>query len=163
MAARQQRRQRSDSTTAALRAMENAALGPIAPPDYVCLTQRDIPFWNGIMEARARDDWGKADLVVAAQLARCQREIEDETAAIEKEGKTIENKKGTAVLSPRLYILRELCARQLAYMRTLRMGGFIPGEPLPSARDRAAAKALEEEARKAREQVATEDDGLIPR
>src|SRR5688500_10280803 len=99
------RRPRSDSITAALKAMTNAGMPDIEPPPHCTLRDGDRPFWAGIMQARARDQWTPVDLVVAAQLARCQADIERGDS---------EN-------------VEELVRREMALMRTLRLGGAAAG------------------------------------
>lgn len=76
------------------------------------------------MRARARDEWTEADLVTAAQLARCQRDIEAESAALESEGSVVENARGTQIMNPRHTVLQQLSQRQLALMRSLGIAGL---------------------------------------
>ena len=42
-------------------------------PSRLTLKKADLPFWRAIL--RSRDEWTELDLVVAAQLARCQRGV----------------------------------------------------------------------------------------
>lgn len=77
------RKKRSDSAAAAIDAMVNAARPLPSIPGHVRLRAEDLPFWEGVVRARARDEWTDADLVVAAQLARCQHDIERESEALE--------------------------------------------------------------------------------
>jgi hypothetical protein len=46
---------RADSRTAAsaVKAMLDAAKGDLQPPEHVKLRRRDLPFWAGIVRARA--------------------------------------------------------------------------------------------------------------
>ena len=76
------------------------------------------------MRARTRDEWGESDLVTAAQLARCQREIESESSLLESEGSVIVNMKGTQIMNPRHTVLQQLSQRQLALMRSLGIAGI---------------------------------------
>lgn len=64
------KRQRSDSTKAAVQAHQNAASAPIEPPSYVTLPEACKPFWKAIVTSRPRDTWTDSDLVLAANLAR---------------------------------------------------------------------------------------------
>ena len=95
--------------------MVDAAKPPIDPPAHVRLRDGDRPFWDGIVRARARDEWCESDLVVAAQLAR----------------------------------------REMALMRTLRMGGRVAGD----ARDEAGRRRIQRQAEAARAEL--EDDELL--
>jgi hypothetical protein len=135
--------------------MVNAAKGDLQPPEHVKLREGDAPFWTGVVRARARDEWSEADLVVAAQLARCQADIEKEQVELDTEGTVVKNDRGTLVANPRVSVLEQLARREMALMRTLRMGGRIAGD----ARDESGKRKIERTARKVREEL--EDDGLL--
>jgi hypothetical protein len=139
---------KSDTVAAAVDAMVNVAKGPPEPPTHVRLRAEDKPFWDGIIGSRAREEWSPADLVVAAQLARCQFDIETESAALEAESAVIQNQRGTPVMNPRVTVLEQLARRQMAFMRALRMAGLPAGEGRLEAGKRKAerqAKAVQEE------------------
>ena len=149
------KRTRSDSAASAVKAMVNAALPPLPLPEHVQLRETDHPFWEGVLRARARDEWTESDLVVAAQLARCQADIEREQQILNYEGTVVENAKGTQIMNPRVTVLEQLSRREMALMRTLRMGGRIAGD----ARDQAGKRAIERKAHQIRTEL--EDDGLL--
>ncbi|MDN4052893.1 TerS protein [Massilia sp. YIM B02763] len=151
------KRARADSASSAVKAMVDAAKPDIEVPAWVALTESAKPFWVGVVRARARDEWQDVDLVVAAQLAQCQADIAEEDAALRLEGKVIKNDRGTPVMNPRTTVLEQLARREMALMRTLRMGGRIAGDQ----RDDLGKRKLEVDARKARKQVEEEDDGLL--
>lgn len=148
---------RSHSAEAVVRAMANVAAGPIKVPRHVKLRRQDKPFWEGIVRARARDEWTAPELVVAAQLARCQRDIETEQAQLEVEGSMLKNERGTRHANPRFAILEQLARREMALMRSLRMTGRIAGD----SRDAAGMRELERRAEKTQQEVAEEGDGLL--
>ncbi len=135
--------------------MVDASKGPINPPAHVKLREQDRPFWDGVVRARARDEWSETDLVVAGQLARCQYDIERESATLEGEGMVLTNERGTQVANPRVSVLEQLARREMALMRTLRMGGRVAGD----ARDEAGRRKVLRGAEKAREEI--EDDELL--
>jgi hypothetical protein len=143
---RRKKRQPADSATAVVAAMVNASLPPLAVPKHVKLRSGDRPFWDGVLRARARDEWTESDLVIGAQLARCQHDIEIEQAALYAEGTVVENQRGTMVMNARVTVLEQLARREMALMRALRMGGVIPTRDLNERRgvDRAAAKVRSE-------------------
>ena len=149
------KRNRADSATSAVKAMLNAAKEVIAVPAHVTLRPGDEVFWDGVVRARARDEWTETDLVVAAQLARCLHDIENEQAALDVEGTVTKNDKGTLVVNPRVSVLEQFARREMALMRTLRMGGRAAG----AARDEAPARKIERQSRKLREEL--EDDELL--
>ena len=139
----------------AVRAMVNSTLAPLKPPKHCKMRPGDEPFWDGIISARAREEWTRCDMVVAAQLARCQADIETESAALEEEESTKLNGRGTMVFNPRLNVLELLSRREMALMRTLRMGGRVAGD----SRDEAGRRKLQDQATAVREEFA--DDELL--
>lgn len=147
------KRIRADSSTNAVKAMVDAAYGPPEIPAHVVLRDRDLPFWDGIVRARARDEWSEADLVVAAQLARCQSDIEREQVALDLETTVVLNERGTLVVNARVSVLEQFARREMALMRTLRMGGRATGD---AAKD-AQRRKIQREAEGARDEVADED------
>lgn len=151
------RTKRTPANTAesAVKAMVNAALGLPPKPVHVFLREGDQPFWEGICRARARDEWTEVDLVVAAQLARCQADIESESRAVEVETTVISNAKGTQVANPRLAVIEQLARREMALMRSLRMAGRVTG----AVEDLVGRRSAEKAAAEVREEV--EGDGLL--
>ena len=149
------KRTRSDSAESVVKAMADAALGPISPPEHVTLRDGDLPFWHGVVRARARDEWSDADLVVAAQLARTQFDIEIESTKLDAETTVVKNERGTVVMNARVTVLEQLARREMALMRTLRMGGRIAGD----ARDEAGRRKIQRQSEKLREEL--EDNELL--
>lgn len=133
--------------------MLDASKLPLGVPAHVRLRDGDEPFWHGVIAARARDEWTECDLVVAAQLARCQRDMEDQSKLLEIEDMTVLNQRGTVVVNARVTVMQQLAQREMALMRTLRMGG----EPAGKTRDRVQARKIERESSKLREELAEED------
>lgn len=125
------------------------------PPDHVALRDGDRPFWEGIVRARTRDDWSENDLVVAAQLSRCQADIERESAVLDGEGTVLSNARGTQVCNPRVSVMEQLARREMALMRCLRIGGVARGDP----RDSAGEVKLQRTSEKLRAEL--EDEELL--
>lgn len=148
------RKPRSDSASAAIDAMVNASKPLPDIPAHVRLDKRHIPFWDGIIRARARSEWIETDLVVAAQLARTQFDIEKEAETLEAEGSVIENARGTPVMNPRHAVLEQLARREMALMRALRITGAAAGiDP----RDLAKQRSLERQSRDTKEEMLEDD------
>lgn len=145
------KRPRSDSAAAAVNAMLNAAKPLPAVPKHVKLRKQDMPFWEGIVCARARAEWTECDLVVGAQLARCQADMEAAQQQLDEEGTTIENHRGTMVANPLFSVLQQLAQREMALMRVLRMG-----TPIPTV-DLVGQRGAERAARTARTEAEEED------
>ena len=148
------RKPRSDSASAAITAALAAASPLPDVPAHVRLRDGDRPFLDGILRARARSEWSAADLVVAAQLARCQADIETESERLDAEGSVIENQKGTPVMNPRQAVLQQLAQREMALMRALRMAGTAAGG---DSRDLQKARSLQRQAEQAREELSSDD------
>jgi hypothetical protein len=148
------RKTRSDSAAAAIDAMVNASMPLPDVPAHVRLEKKHLPFWGGIIRVRARSEWIETDLVVAAQLARCQYDIEKESELLESEGSVIENARGTSMMNPRHAVLEQLARREMALMRALRIAGTAAGiDP----RDLAKKRSLERESRATKEEMLEDD------
>lgn len=126
-----------------VKAMADVAKGPPAVPSHVKLRDGDMPFWDGILRARARDEWIEVDLVVAAQLARCQHDIEVESQILATEESVVTNERGTRVVNARIAVLEQLARREMALMRSLRMSGRAVGDPQIEAGRRTAQRQAE--------------------
>jgi hypothetical protein len=112
-----------------------------------------MAFWDAIVRARAYDDWQPVDLIVAAQLARCQADIEVEQTELAVEGTVIVNDRGTKVVNPRVSVLEQFARREMALLRSLRMGGkpagdsadLTKGAKLQRSADQTRAELLEDD------------------
>ena len=110
----------------------------------------DMAYWNSILTVKARDEWRACVLVLAVQLARTQADLAVETERLAVEGMVIASAKadGNPITNPRATICDMLAKREMALMRTLRMGGIaagrqsalLPGRSL--ARDADALRAM---------------------
>lgn len=80
------RNQRSDSISAALQAAQNVAEGPREPLPHTPIPEGARPFWDAIMRNKPRDRWNDVDLAHAANLARCQFDIERLQQQLDAEG-----------------------------------------------------------------------------
>jgi hypothetical protein len=145
----------SNSASSAVKAMFDAAKGPPLVPDHVMLRAGDEPFWDGVIRARAYDEWTGPDLVMAVQLARAQADIEREQVLLDAEGSVIENNKGTPIANPRFAVLENLGRREMALMRSLRMAGKDGGD----VRQDIGRRKIQREAERVREDLA--DDELL--
>jgi hypothetical protein len=160
MATTKTRRPRSDSATAAIQAAKNAALGDLMPPAHVQISAEALDDYFAIVRARARDEWSELDLIVAVQLAEVIAKQREQDAHLLVEGDIIRNDKGTPIANPRVTLLERLAGRQMAYMRTLQMGGRVPGTA-GDKRKKQNARVLERGARQAHGEAAEESDGLL--
>lgn len=145
----------ASSATEKIRAMVNGSKPLKGPLSHTKLRPGDQPFWDGIIKARATDEWDDADLVVAAQLARTQADIEKQQETLDAEGTVVENARGTQIMNPRVTVLEQLARREMALMRTLRMGG----KPAGDIRSFEGKRRAESEARQVASEL--EDDPLL--
>lgn len=152
-----QRSVRADSA-AGQKAAVSAAISPeIKPPQHVTLRKADLPFWSAIVRARARDTWTDVDLTKAANLARCQADIEAIQKKVRREGDIIVNSRGTQIVNPLHSLLETLTRRELALSRAV----HVHAEATTGKSEDAARKLQEQQA--AEESVEkVKPDGLIP-
>ena len=138
---------RDSSITASVAAAQAVALGPIAPPEHVCLRDGDLVYWTAIMKARSRQTWTDIDLVTAGNLARTQSDIERLQQELDSVGYMVGDK-----VNPLAKLVDTLSRRALALARALHVHAEAT---VGESRD--ATKALANE-----RQAAAEDDDLIP-
>ncbi|MDE9536321.1 terminase [Xenorhabdus bovienii] len=70
-----EKRDRSDSVSAEIQAMKNAAADTIEPPTHAGLEKKAEPFWHDNIRSKALDSWTPSDLLAAVELANNQLEI----------------------------------------------------------------------------------------
>lgn len=143
------KRHRSDSLTASLLAAQAVALGPLPPPDHVCLRDGDLPYWNAIMTARPRDSWTVIDLCTAGNLARTQADIERLQKDLDAQGYIQGDKP-----NPLAKLVDALSRRALALSRAIHTHAEAT-----VGKSEDATKALANE----RKAAAQDDDDLIGR
>lgn len=148
------KRTRSDSAAAAIRAAQVADL-PLMPPAHIKLRDGDLPYWESVVRARARDTWNPSDLENAAQLAACKADLERIKHEIGTEGDIVVNDRGTQIINPKHTLLETLARRNMALSRMLHVHAEAT---VGESRDAGKALATEKEAKQA-----TSDDDLIPR
>lgn len=109
------KRNRSDSASAAIRAMQAVALGPMDPPKHVALRPGDRPFWDAIMTSRARDTWTDVDLCTAGNMARTQADIERLQSDLDQQGYITSDGK----INPLAVLIETLSKRTVSLARAL--------------------------------------------
>ena len=142
------KRNRSDSVSAAVRAAQAAALGPLDPPEHVAIRTGDRPFWNAIVTSRARDTWTLIDLCTAGNLARTQADIERLQVDLDTGGYVL----GDGKPNPIAALVETLTRRSVALSRALHVHAQAT-----VGRSADGIKALANE-----KAAATEHDDLIP-
>lgn len=135
------KKSRSDSRQKKTELMAQAING-IKPPAHLNLRPRDLPFWAAIIDARAT--WTDVDLSHAANLARCQSDIEFLQNEISEQGNTLKNERGTEVSNPRHVLLETLTRRSVALSRMLQVhaGATVGEAKLSRGKNEQKAKSL---------------------
>ncbi len=156
-----QRKTKSDTTAAAIAQAQAAQAGVIKPPAHVAMRAGDMPFWNDIIRARAREMWTDIDLVMAANLARCLADVEKLNGELDKEGPTVKNQKGTSIANPKFLAITQLTDRMMRLMRLLHVhpaatAGRAADEGNAMRAERAAEETL------ANDGLSAEDSDLLP-
>lgn len=129
------RKQRIDSSTAAVKVMASAVT-ELLPPDHCPLPDGAMPFWEAITRGRARVEWEAtpALLVTASnlawtqwQLVKIRRDIENDDMP---DAKTVKR-------------LDDLSRLEMAYLRTLQQHGRgAEGEARDVAKRRSQASGI---------------------
>lgn len=149
-----QRRQRSDSGEAAIKAAQNAAMADHEPPASYPLKDYEMPFFTDILHARSRDDWRDVDIHLAAQLARCMSDIQREETRLQEEDTVQILASGKMEENPRIKVIGRYKTIQGAIMRTLQIGGRVAIDP----RNMQKAADLEKQARKLRGEIVEDEE-----
>lgn len=129
------RKQRIDSSTAAVRVMSQS--GEIDPPEHSPLPEAALPFWRAVTRGRTRDEWEAtpALIVTASNLAWVQWQIVRLRQMIDADG-DIPDAKATKRLD-------DLQRLEMAYLRTLQQHGRgAEGEARDVAKRRSQASGI---------------------
>lgn len=133
------------------------ALAKIEPPAHISLRDEDWAFWYGIVSVRAANSWNDSDLAKAANLARCQADIERLIAEVQQEGDVITNDRGTPIVNPKHNLIETLSRREVALSRSLHVHAEAT---VGRSRDSGNRSKAQQKMRDAAE--AASGDGLIP-
>lgn len=137
------RKQRVDSTTAAVRIMQGVTR-QMTPPSHVPLDDCDWPFWESVVAEFARAEWTEHQLEIAAMLARTMANLEREQRNLRTEGFTVKSDRGTPVQNPLAVICKGLVADILGLRRSLALHARAKaGDNRDAAKQRDAGKAIE--------------------
>ena len=112
------RKQRIDSTTAAVKVMQGA-VREIAPPSHVLLGDEDWPYWHSVVAEFPKIEWTDHQLEVAAQLAKSMADLERERNSLRGEGYVLAFDSGKTVVNPRHGVARDLTNSVMSLRRNL--------------------------------------------
>lgn len=144
-------------TTAGDVAAFAGALTAIEPPAHSPLRSEDLPFWEDITRARAKDTWSKLDLVLAVNLARTLADIEKAQRQLDAEGFVIENARGTMVENPMFRVLETLKRAATTLSKHLQVHSHATNGPSRNLKPGSAAQRAAESVMGG----VQDDDGLI--
>jgi hypothetical protein len=136
------RKQRIDSTTAAVEVMVKAAR-ELAPPAHAPLDDDAEPFWDEIIRARAASEWGDHDLTCASDLANAMAQLVQNRRKLRDEGEVLGGGANKEYANPRVAVVHGLHAQIKSARQSLSIHGRAAGEARDVGRRRAAAKEIE--------------------
>lgn len=153
-----EKRTRSDSSTAALQAMQNATVGTIQPPEHAGLEKKAEPFWHDNIRSKALDSWTPADLLAAAELANNQLYITVLRKDLRKEERVRGEGRNEALIKDLRKQIVELQRTILAQRRDLQIHSHATnGE----SRDQKKRNQNDHNARRTSERHQAGDDNLL--
>lgn len=152
------KRTRSDSSTAEIQAMKNAAEDTIQPPAHAGLEKKADPFWHDNIRSKALDSWTPADLLACAELSNNQLYITVLRKDLRKEERTRGEGRDEGLIKDLRKQIVELQRTILAQRRDLQIHSHATnGE----SRDQRNRNKNDQEARKVANKHASQDDNLI--
>lgn len=147
------RKPRSDSTEEMVRFAQGSER-QIAPPAHVPMSDKSWPFWHNVVAEFARADWSEHQLELAAMLARCMGQTEENQRLLEEEGAIVEretlDKDGNVIRvvkteNPRGRVLQTFMGQILSLRRSLALHARgKSGSNYDAAKQRNAGKAIED-------------------
>jgi len=153
-----EKRTRSDSSTAAVQAMQNATVDTIAPPSHAGLEKKAEPFWHDNIRSKALDSWTPADLLAAVELANNQLYITVLRKDLRKEERIRGEERNEGLIKDLRKQITELQRTILAQRRDLQIHSHATnGE----SRDQKKRNQNDRAARNTKMQHADEEDNLI--
>ncbi len=153
-----EKRTRSDSSSAAVQAMQNATVDTIQPPVHAGLEKKAEPFWHDNIRSKALDSWTPADLLAAAELANNQLYITVLRKDLRREERIRGEERNEALIKDLRKQITELQRTILAQRRDLQIHSHATnGE----SRDQKKRNQNDRNARNTKDQHKEQDDNLI--
>ncbi|MES4613012.1 terminase [Ewingella sp. CoE-038-23] len=153
-----EKRTRSDSSSAAIQAMQNATVDTIQPPAHAGLEKKAEPFWHDNIRSKALDSWTPADLLAAAELANNQLYITVLRKDLRKEERVRGEDRDEGLIKDYRKQIVELQRTILAQRRDLQIHSHATnGE----SRDQKNRNQNDRAARNTKSHHAEEEDNLI--
>jgi len=109
--------------------MADAAAALPSVPDHIKLRACERPFWDAIIRARNRDEWGRVELVLAAQLSGIQADVEEGRRLVASGDRERMEELGYPSVKAVRANIGALLQQQVMLMRALRIVGNVAGDP----------------------------------
>ena len=93
----------------------------IKVPEHVSVPQEAMPFWNSLVQTRAKERWTLPDLEIAAHLAKSKADLERIHKEVAEEGDLVINARGTQIPNPKHTILETISRRIVQLSRLLQV------------------------------------------
>jgi hypothetical protein len=139
------RRQRIDSTSAAIEIMQKANK-EILPPATVSLEGEDLIFFRNIIAECPKSEWTGHKIEMAAILARTMADLYREQTLLREEGAVVTGSMGSPVPNPRKSVVQMLASNITAYRRSLSLHARGQGgEAHRIGRRREIARSIEDD------------------
>lgn len=113
------RKQRSDSTTAQTKALQQAGEEIPVPEGIELTTDEEKVIWRQFCKTRARDAWRDFDLVLLAKVVKLEVAIRKHQSTLDASGPLIKNKRETLVENPLLRVIDTLQRQQMSIIRSM--------------------------------------------
>lgn len=118
MAAKKQQLGRNSSANV-VRLVSELSEQVALPAGVILRNEAEMVIWQQFTRARARDGWRDFDLLIVAKAVRLEADIRKHQAALDEQGVTAVNDRGTQIVNPMLAVVDSLQRQQLALIRSL--------------------------------------------
>jgi len=134
---------RIDSAAEQVKVMSAATRNIVAPPS-VPLEEKDMVFFQNVIDEFSRSEWTAHQLELAAMLARTMADLVDEQIAFRTEGSICFTDKGTPVINPRKTAIQMHASTIMSMRRSLSLHARAQGgDQRDIAKRRSMAKQIE--------------------
>ena len=113
------RKQRSDSVTAQVKALQAAGDDIPVPEGVELRSEEEIVLWRQFCKTRARDAWRDFDLVLLAKVVKLEASIRKHQVTLDASGPLIKNKRETLIENPLLRVIDTLQRQQMSIIRSM--------------------------------------------
>lgn len=109
----------SDSHSHVIKLVSELSDKVALPAGVILRNDDEMVIWEQFTRARAKDGWRDFDLLIVAKAVRLEADIRKHQAALDEQGVTTVNDRGTHIVNPMLSVVDSLQRQQLALIRSL--------------------------------------------